>query len=355
MVPATQGTQQGGVHSRLGAEASVPGGASNWQSSSGTGGYSTDRLETGSSEAGLSIIGSQETNSKPDHSHGHRPGVVTQRDSGSSTGTAHAAASHSSQSDWNTTQYDAGQATGHSHHGPSAVASEGQRSGYQSGGSSQGYVQQGPAASTAGYGDDSTEAVTRLPSTGIPPVFHAPSYTTSEIPSRSTTDGHLSSNMDSQGVSANQALGPLTGMQTGVVGRETSGVNAKQALEPLTHIAAGDNAEEVGGVHAREALQPLTEVPAQESNKGFVESIKEYLPGQHQAGTVEVSTCWRAPSPCPLSCIFYLGVQGYTVEWQVSQSKFVAHFILSATSSALVVPRMALVVATCCNLFCTIV
>lgn len=254
---------------------------------------------------------SQETSSKPDHSSDNKLEMGTQHDSGFSTGNARAGASHSSESDRNTTQYGAGQSTGHSHHGLSGTASEGQRSEYPSGGSRQGYAQQGQSASSAEHGG---EPVTRLPSTGIPPVFHPPSYITSETPPYSTTGGYASSTVDSQSVSTKQAPGPLTDTQTGMPGRETSGVNAKQALEPLTHMAAGDSEEEVGGVHAREALQPLTEAPAQESNKGFVESIKEYLPGQHlQAGAFEVSTDQLEPSPWQLSLDVYLDVQDDTI------------------------------------------
>ncbi|KAL3154582.1 hypothetical protein ABBQ32_014034 [Trebouxia sp. C0010 RCD-2024] len=274
------------IHSRLGAGPPVPANASTWQSPSDTGGYSTGHGETGSAEAAVSHMRSQDTSSRPDHP-SRKLEMVSQRDAGSSTGNAHAGASRSSESDRNTTQYGAGQGTGHSHHGLSGTASEGQHFEYQPGGLTQGYAHQGQAASAAGHGGESDEPVTRLPSTGIPPVFHPPSYITSETPSYGTTGGRVSSTVDSQGVNAKQAIGPLTDTQTGMPGRETSGVNAKQALEPLTHTAAGDSKEEVGGVHAREALQPLTEVPAQEGNKGFVESIKEYLPGQHQAGTIE--------------------------------------------------------------------
>lgn len=87
-------------------------------------------------------------------------------------------------------------------------------------------------------------------------------------------------------------------------------MNAKQALDPLTHIAAGDSKEEVGGVHAREALQPLTAVPVQETNKGFVESIKEYLPGQQHVGVAEVSTdqleAILVSLSCTMSCLAQL-------------------------------------------------
>lgn len=294
-----QGSQQDGTQSRLGAEPSVPGKASDWQSSAGTR-HGTEHIGTGGSQAGLSNTHSQETN---------RFGGVTQHDSGLSTGDARGGASRSSGTDSNTSHYNDGQSTGHTHHGHSGTASQGQRFEAQSGGSTQGYTQQGQAASPAAHAGNPDEPVTRLPSTGIPPVFHPPSYTTSETPSHTITGGGASSSNDSQGVNARQALEPLTDTQTSLQGREASGVNAKQALDPLTHIAAGDS-QEVGGVHAREALQPLTAVPVQETNKGFVESIKEYLPGQQHVGVAEVSTdqleAILVSLSCTMSCLAQL-------------------------------------------------
>ena len=208
---------------------------------------------------------------------------MTQPDSGFGTDSAYTGANRSSEFGSNSSQYGDGQSASHSHQGLSGAAPQRQRYGSQSSGFTQGYGQQSQAEH-AEY-----EPVTRLHSTGIPPVFHPPSYITSDVPAYNISGGHASYGSDTQGVNAKQALEPLTNLQTGEVSRETSGVNAKQALDPLTHIAGGDSQEEAGAVHAKDALQPLTEVPAQENNKGFVESIREYLPGQQHTGTVEVS------------------------------------------------------------------
>ena len=281
-----QGSQQGGTYSRPGAEPAVLGSASNWHQPSDSN-YSTHRTEKLSNEANLANNRGLEARSNPDSLSGNnRLGGMTQQDAGFGAGSAYTGVSHSSDLGGNGSQYGHGHATSHSHQGLSGPAPERQSFGSQSGGFTQGHGQQGQAsmAEHAEY-----EAVTRLPSTGIPPVFHPPSYVTSDVPSYSTSGGHASYGSDTQGVNAKQALEPLTNLQAGEVSRETSGVNAKQALDPLTHIGGGDSQEEAGGVHAKDALQPLTEVPAQEDNKGFVESIRDYLPGQQRTGTVEVS------------------------------------------------------------------
>ena len=77
-------------------------------------------------------------------------------------------------------------------------------------------------------------------------------------------------------------------------------MNAKQALQPLTQIPGGNSDQEADAVHAKDALQPLTEVPAQEG-KGLVESIMEYLPGQHQTGAVEVNTLLKSSLPAMIT------------------------------------------------------
>ena len=280
-----QGSQQGGTYSRPGAEPVVLGNGSNQHQPSDIN-YSTDRTERLGNEAGLANRQGLETDSNPDLVSGNnRLGGMTQHDSGFGAGSAYTGPSHSSETSGNNSQYDAGQSTSHSYQGLSGTAPQGQSFGGQSGGFTQGYRQQGQAGSMAEHAE--YDPVTRLPSTGIPPVFHPPSYITSDVPSYKTS-GHAGYGSDAQGVNAKQALEPLTHLQAGEVSRETSGVNAKQALDPLTHIAGGDSHEEAGGVHARDALQPLTEVPAQENNKGFVESVREYLPGQQHTGTVEV-------------------------------------------------------------------
>lgn len=207
---------------------------------------------------------------------------MTQHDSGSGSSSV-TGVSHFSNIGGNSSGYNAD----HGHQGLSGVAPQAEDYQGRSGGLTQGYGQQGQAAPMAGHAE--YEPVPRLPSAGIPPVFHPPSYHTSDVPSYATTGGNVSYSSDSQGVNAKQALEPLTHLQAGEVGRETSGVNAKQALDPLTHIAAGDSQEDAASMPIKNALQPLTEVPAQENNKGFVDSMKEYLPGQQQAGTVQVS------------------------------------------------------------------
>ncbi|DBB04179.1 hypothetical protein WJX77_004720 [Trebouxia sp. C0004] len=162
-------------------------------------------------------------------------------------------------------------------------------------GQQQGYSQAGGI--NKGQGVVAYEPVTRLPPTGIPPVFHPPSYITAEIPSYDKTIiteggnpgsqlGVQSHSTDTAGVHAKEALQPLTGVATWGTSSDAEDVNAKQALQPLTQIPAGDSDQEADAVHAKDALQPLTEVPAQEG-KGIVESIMEYLPGQQQTGAVE--------------------------------------------------------------------
>ncbi|DBB07603.1 TPA: hypothetical protein ACH3X3_009040 [Trebouxia sp. C0006] len=162
-------------------------------------------------------------------------------------------------------------------------------------GQQQGYNQAG--GSSEGQGVAAYEPVTRLPSTGIPPVFHPPSYITSETPSYDRTvitegghpgpqSGNQSHSSDTGGVHAKEALQPLTDVTSWGTSSDVEDVNAKQALQPLTQIPAGNSDQEADAVHAKDALQPLTEVPAQEG-KGLVESIMEYMPGQQQTGAVE--------------------------------------------------------------------
>lgn len=301
---------QGSQQSRLEAEPAVLGSTSNWHQPSD---YSTHHIEKLNNEAGLANNRGLETNSKPDSPIGNnRLGGTTQRESGFGTGSAYTGASHSS--DIGSQYGDGHSTTSHSQQGLPGAAPQRQSYGSQSNGFTQGYGQQGQAAFMAQHAE--YEPVTRLPSTGIPPVFHPPSYITSDVPSYNTSSGHASFGSDTQGVNAKQALEPLTNLQTGEVNRETSGVNAKQALDPLTHIAGGDSQEEAGGVHAKDALQPLTEVPAQENNKGFVESIREYLPSQQQTGAVEVSIA----RPFSVSCIFL-------TEFQLNTKLLVDHMV----------------------------
>lgn len=261
-----QGSQHGGNYSQPGAEPTTLGTASDWHRPSDTSSNNT-------------------------------PAGMTQHGSGSGSGSV-TGASHFSNFGGNSSGYGAD----HGHQGLSGTGPRAENYEGQSEGLTQGYGQQGQAASMAGHAE--YEPVTRLPSAGIPPVFHPPSYHTSDVPSYAATGGNISYSSDSQGVNAKQALEPLTHLQAGEVGRETSGVNAKQALDPLTHIAAGDSQEDAAAIPIKNALQPLTEVPAQENNKGFVDSMREYLPGQQQTGTVQVSIGQRFfvlsghPSPC---------------------------------------------------------
>lgn len=276
-----QGSQLGADYSRPGAEPTTFGTASDWHRPSDP--NSNDRVDKLSNQAGVANTRSSETSSNPDFlSSNNRPAGMTQHDSGYGSG-SDTAASHSSKFGGNSSDYGAH----HGHQGLSSMAPRAEDYQGQSGGSTQGYGQQGQAESMAGYAE--YEPVTRLPSAGIPPVFHPPSYHTSDVPSYAATGGNVSYSSDSQGVNAKQALEPLTNLQAGGVDRETSGVNAKQALDPLTHIAAQDSQEDAAGIPIKNALQPLTEVPAQENNKGFVDSMREYLPGQQQTGTVQVS------------------------------------------------------------------
>ena len=176
-------------------------------------------------------------------------------------------------------------------------------------GQQQGYNQAG--GSSEGQGVAAYEPVTRLPSTGIPPVFHPPSYITSETPSYDRTvitegghpgpqSGNQSHSSDTGGVHAKEALQPLTDVTSWGTSSDVEDVNAKQALQPLTQIPAGNSDQEADAVHAKDALQPLTEVPAQEG-KGLVESIMEYMPGQQQTGAVEVNTLLRSPLPAMIT------------------------------------------------------
>ena len=281
-----QGSHQGDTYSRSGAEPAVIGTASNWHRPSDAN-YSPDRIGKLSNEAGL-------TTSNPDASSGNnRAGGFVQRDSGSSTGNARIGASNSSEFGRNSGQYSSNDSAGsaHGHQGQFSSAAHGQGYGGQAAGFTQGHGQQDHFSGfPQGHIDGSDEFVTRLPSTGIPPVFHPPSYVTSDVPSYSQTAGQSIYNNSTQGINAKQALEPLTEVQAGGASRDIDVVHAKQALDPLTHIAPREEQEEVGGVYAKDALQPLTEVPAQDSNKGFVESIKEYLPGHQQTGAVQVNT-----------------------------------------------------------------
>lgn len=283
---------QGGTYSRPGAEPAVIGSASNWHSPSDAN-YSPDRIEKLSNEAGLNNNHSLETTSNPDSFSGNnRAGGFGQHESGSSTGNARVGASNSSEFGRNSGQYSDNQSAGsaHGHQGQFSSATQGRGYGGQAAGFTQGHGLQGHfSGSPRGHMDGSDEFVTRLPSTGIPPVFHPPSYVTSDVPSYSQAGGQSSYSSGTQGVNAKQALEPLTEVQAGGASRDADVVHAKQALDPLTHIAPREEQEEVGGVHARDALQPLTEVPAQDSNKGIVESIMEYLPGHQQTGAVEVN------------------------------------------------------------------
>ncbi len=158
-----------------------------------------------------------------------------------------------------------------------------------------------------GQGVAAYEPATRLPSTGIPPVFHPPSYITADIPSYDKTiiteggkpgsqSGNQSHSSDTGGVHAKEALQPLTEVTAWGTSSDVEDVNAKQALQPLTQVPAGNSDQEADAVHAKDALQPLTEVPAEEG-KGIVESILEYLPGQQQTGEVEVNTLLKLPLP----------------------------------------------------------
>jgi len=176
-------------------------------------------------------------------------------------------------------------------------------------GQQQGYNQAGGFSERQGVA--AYEPVTRLPSTGIPPVFHPPSYITSETPSYDKTiiteggnpgsqPGHQSHSSDTGGVHAKEALQPLTEVTSWGTSSDVEDVNAKQALQPLTQIPGGNSDQKADAVHAKDALQPLTEVPAQEG-KGLVESIMEYLPGQQQTGAVEVSTLLRSPLPAMIT------------------------------------------------------
>jgi len=171
-------------------------------------------------------------------------------------------------------------------------------------GQQQGYSQAG--GFNEGQGVAAYEPVTRLPSTGIPPVFHPPSYITAEIPSYDKTiiteggnpgsqSGNQSHSTDTGGVHAKEALQPLTEVTAWGTSSDVEDVNAKQALQPLTQVSAGNSDQEADAVHAKDALQPLTEVSAQEG-KGIVDSIMEYLPGQ-QTGSVEVNALLEIPLP----------------------------------------------------------
>ena len=172
-------------------------------------------------------------------------------------------------------------------------------------GQQQGYNMAG--GFSEGQGVAACEPVTRLPSTGIPPVFHPPSYITADTPTYDKTIiteggnpgsqlGHQSQSSDTGGVHAKEALQPLTEVTSWGTSSDVEDVNAKQALQPLTQIQVGNSDQEADAVHAKDALQPLTEVPAQEG-KGLVESIMEYMPGQQQTGAVEVSTLLKSPLP----------------------------------------------------------
>ncbi len=176
-------------------------------------------------------------------------------------------------------------------------------------GQQQGYNQAG--GFSEGQGVAAYEPVTRLPSTGIPPVFHPPSYITADVPSYDKTiiteggnpgspSGTHSHSSDTGGVHAKEALQPLTEVTAWGTSSDVEDVNAKQALQPLTQIPAGNSDQEADAVHAKDALQPLTEVPAQEG-KGLVESIMEYLPGQQQTGAVEVHTLRKSPLPAMIT------------------------------------------------------
>ena len=176
-------------------------------------------------------------------------------------------------------------------------------------GQQQGYNQAG--GFNEGQGVAAHEPVTRLPSTGIPPVFHPPSYITADIPSYDKTiiteggtpgsqSGNQSHSSDTGGVHAKEALQPLTEVTSWGTSSDVEDVNAKQALQPLTQIPGGNSDQEADAVHAKDALQPLTEVPAQEG-KGLVESIMEYLPGQHQTGAVEVNTLLKSSLPAMIT------------------------------------------------------
>ena len=176
-------------------------------------------------------------------------------------------------------------------------------------GQQQGYNQAGGFSERQGVA--AYEPVTRLPSTGIPPVFHPPSYITSETPSYDRTvitegghpgpqSGNQSHSSDTGGVHAKEALQPLTEVTSWGTSSDVEDVNAKQALQPLTQIPGGNSDQKADAVHAKDALQPLTEVPAQEG-KGLVESIMEYMPGQQQTGAVEVSTLLRSPLPAMIT------------------------------------------------------
>jgi len=171
-------------------------------------------------------------------------------------------------------------------------------------GQQQGYSQAG--GFNEGQGVAAYEPVTRLPSTGIPPVFHPPSYITAEIPSYDKTiiteggnpgsqSGNQSHSTDTGGVHAKEALQPLTEVTAWGTSSDVEDVNAKQALQLLTQVSAGNSDQEADAVHAKDALQPLTEVSAQEG-KGIVDSIMEYLPGQ-QTGSVEVNALLEIPLP----------------------------------------------------------
>ena len=204
-----------------------------------------------------------------------------------------------------------------------------QSSGFTQGQGAQPFVKQSgnqAGSFTQGVGAYSYEPAGRLPSTtGIPPVFHPPSYLTSDMPSSKKTvvtegsnEGYQPGSNQSGGyqsgsytgarsnaignVHAKEALQPITEQYTGSPRKDTDGVNAKQALQPLTEVAAGDAYEQADPVHAKDALQPLTEVPAQEG-KGIIESVMEYLPGHQQTGAVEVCTAYhRATAFCQTTC-----------------------------------------------------
>ena len=308
-----QGAHQGGTYSRPGAEPAVLGTASNWHTTADAN-YSPDRIEKLSNEAGLNSNHNLETTSNPDSLHGNsRTAAITQRDSGSSTGQAQTRDGHISEYGSNGGHPGNGHLPGGAQSYQIQSGTQGQSQGAQPEGFTHGHGQQGFASgSSHGNLDGSDDFVNRLPSTGIPPVFHPPSYIVTDTPSytqtgnsssygnSAETGGHSTYGSDTHGVNAKQALEPLTEVQADGGSREADNVHAKQALDPLTRIADSGYEEEAGGVHAKDALQPLTQVPAQGNNQGFVESIREYLPGQHQTGSVEVSTSVARPCCNPV-------------------------------------------------------
>jgi len=339
----------------------VLGTASAWHTDRDTK-HTPDRIQKLSNEAGWGSNRSLGTSSNPDSLSGgnsNKGGMIGQRDSASSVnrdspttrgGDARSDfGSNSGQQGYNNQSSGFGSNAaqqGYCQSGSSSDAgsNRGQQGYNQAGGFSSNSGQQGYSQSIGNTGGQRVayEPATRLPSTGIPPIFHPPSYITSDVRSHektvstesgnqggySNSQGYQSGNhagatnsqtgdvnarealqplteqytgggssSDAEGVNAKQALQPLTEVTAGAQYEEGDAVHAKQALQPLTEVPAGGRYEEADAVHAKDALQPLTEVPAQE-NKGFVESIREYLPGQQQTDTVEV--CIRLQLALPL-------------------------------------------------------